>query len=287
MIDIRIKEKTTGEVVFEHPFPSNSRECRLDQAIQFWVAERDSKKDNDAFPLTMVKAIAAFCDKDYHDLLNVKLGESSGPLDSGAVAPIYKLIVDNILKHQQRLYSKGEALTYKGQTFMLPHLLLRENGDAIEYSDLSVLEVVELEEILKAAKGNPDEEGFVTAEQWYSDYLNLLAVLLRPPGSLLPADGTERLNYINEQRKFWMDVDLETALNIDFFLTSSENGLREVAGPTGSLTSALLSLWAESVTQNLTPSKTPKGGRKKRSAGRGSGGSTRHWSGKGRLRLPR
>lgn len=55
----------------------------------------------------------------------------------------------------------------------------------------------------------------------YTFYLQMIAVLCRLPGEQLPFEDSARESWIQNRAYYFQDIDAETALNLDFFLTNT------------------------------------------------------------------
>lgn len=78
--------------------------------------------------------------------------------------------------------------------------------------------------ILKAgeqlANAEVEKAGDPNGSLLYSKYLKMLAIICRKDGEQLPFDDAEREAWINERAMHFKGIDAQTALDIDFFLTS-------------------------------------------------------------------
>ena len=102
-------------------------------------------------------------------------------------------------------------------------------------------------EIEKA--GDPD------GSLMYSRYLRLLAVLCREENEKLPFDDAERQAWISERMVFFQHIDAQTALDVDFFLSSILQGYAKSRGVVGSLSAFLLHLALMTHLRNPQPTK--------------------------------
>lgn len=277
MIEIDLLDKKTKEVCATIGIPERPNEIRLSQYIDWVTALRDSREKDENEVSTVIHAIREFSGVDISEIARARFGDENGTVTSGDVMPIYTAISQAILSFKPRLWEEGDNyIEYQGEQYCVPKTFKGALSGAISYSDLSTLEVIEILEFKRAseleAKAN---DGKVTASQWYSDYLRLLAFLLKKPGEDIPADGAQRDTFIKERMRLFKDIDLETALNCDFFLTSTLGGSAPPNGPIGSLMSGVLNLGMETGRLNLM-SIVPKPQRKsRRSSGLVGGGSTR------------
>ncbi len=277
MIEIDLLDKRTKEVCATINIPEHPSEIKLSQYIDWVTALRDYREKDENEVSTVIYAIKEFSGVDISEIAKARFGEEGGSVTSGDVLPIYTAISQAILSFKPRLWSEDDNfIEYQGEQYCIPKTFKGALSGAISYSDLSTLEVIEMLEFKRASELEAKEnEGKVTASQWYSDYLRLIAFLLKKPGEDIPADGSKRDIFIKERMRLFKDIDLETALNCDFFLTNTLGGSAPPNGPIGSLMSAVLNLGMEIGNLNLMRIAPNPPQKSKRSRGSAGGGSTR------------
>lgn len=277
MIALDLRDKRTKEVCATIEIPEHPREIKLSQYIDWVTALRDSREKEENEVITVIYAIKEFSGVDMDQLAKARFGDEQGVVTSGDVMPIYTAISNAILSFKPRLWTEDDnEVVVNGEIFLIPKTFRGALSGAISYSDLSTLEVVELLEFKKASEMEAKEnEGKVSASQWYSDYLRLLAFLLKKEGESLPTNGNERDVFIKERMRMFKDIDLETALNCDFFLTSTLGGSEPPNGPIGSLMSAVLNQGMEIGKLNLMLLEPRQARKSRRSRGSAGDGSTR------------
>ena len=85
----------------------------------------------------------------------------------------------------------------------------QSNTRADKSDQLRQVEVIELEK-----EGDPD------GSLLFTTYLKTLAILARKDGEVLPFNDSEREAWIQKRAVHFSEIDAQTALNVDFFLTS-------------------------------------------------------------------
>lgn len=248
MITVEVLKHGTEQVIGELKVPANVYEVGLDQGIEFWVNERDGIKANDGFTQIMLRGLKIMTGVEMESLAQAAIGTKDEPLEAGSISGMYDYISRMLNDFQPKFYGADNCtVLYKGQAYEMPHALIDAAGKH-HYKDLSVLEAIELEEYARqtvADRGDND----VTPEQWYRDYLTVLAFLLRMPGEELPMDDLTRETWLTNRKRSFMPsgdhpgISLGVAMEVDFFLTSFDSGLVGRAGLIGSLISARLNQW--------------------------------------------
>jgi len=123
--------------------------------------------------------------------------------------------------------------------------------------------------ILREAERRADYEiekaGDPNGNVLFSRYLRLIAVMCRGESEKLPFDDAERAAWISERSVFFQNIDTQTALDVDFFLSSISSGYVKSRGVVGSLSAFLLSLALTTHLRNPQPTKKRNSGAKKHS----------------------
>ncbi len=74
-----------------------------------------------------------------------------------------------------------------------------------------------MEELHRFCAQHGDENG----DLLFTRYIRLMAILCRRPGEKLPLSENEKERFIQERCVFFQDIDASTALDVDFFLSTS------------------------------------------------------------------
>lgn len=104
----------------------------------------------------------------------------------------------------------------------------------------------------------------------FTNYVKTLAILCRKEGETLPVTDSEREAWIQNRAVFFSDIDARTALNVDFFLTSSLQNSENDLPVAGFLSRQSFAVVAAISLKNAKPSKDKRRTAKKflkRSAG--------------------
>lgn len=94
----------------------------------------------------------------------------------------------------------------------------------IAYSTGEVIEVMEVEELMNMLIDKKGDPGFAYT---YEKDLRTVAILAKREGFKMPFEINERLAYLEKQMRYFAGLDLETVMDIRFFLSITLSELRE------------------------------------------------------------
>ena len=138
-----------------------------------------------------------------------------------------------------------------------------EEANALEVGNRDKVRILNAAE--RRAEYEIEKAGDPDGSLMYSRYLRLLAVLCRQENEKLPFDDAERQAWISERMVFFRQIDAQTALDVDFFLSSILQGYAKSRGVVRSLSAFLLSLALTTHLRNPQPTKKRNSGAKKHS----------------------
>jgi len=223
MIDIEIRQNENLVAVIQ--VPSEASDVNLRDFIDFASTKRIEGREIES----MVLALSAFLKCDIGTILKMPIGEAGElppVIEKGSLNTLnqlYAFVVQRLAIVDMRLMDFDSTI-YKGVKYVLPPVVYREIKGA-KFEDLSVLEAIDVMEIQRLA-GMMNEEAEKEGKEndgsiLYSRLLSTMAVLLRMEGESLPLDAEKRAEFIANRTQHFADMDLETALSVDFFLTNS------------------------------------------------------------------
>lgn len=162
-------------------------------------------------------------------------------------------------------FNGAEHLDYKGEKWRLPKAI-RGN---VAMTTVTTAEAVEALEAGRIIQATIEKTGDETGSALFTNYLSLLAALLRKGDEVLPAEDMAREAFIKQRIEYFQDVTMDVALNVDFFLLSFTKPSAKTRTIVGSLSQRVFEhLALGTLTLNGVLSTQQKQGRKKRLAGR-------------------
>lgn len=218
MTKLDIKDQN-GEVVRTIEMPSSIEEVTLLQYITFASDQFGGEVLGEDHESAMIAAVANLCGIQEAEIMQYGIE---------SIQNIYAYFSNVIANYT--VPNAPYDIEYKGVMYNVPIDLIKgvklKKMKAIDY--LTVKEANRVADAnLKAIEANyksdrKKEDLQEFANNWFSQHLTLLAVLLKPVGqdTHLPLDPLERDEYINKQKAHFQDIDLKTGLDISFFLTN-------------------------------------------------------------------
>lgn len=232
MIEYTLMDDLQQPVV-QFDIPQTAAEIRLVQYIDFLVALRKWKEDETNDAAQMGRAVAAFLGVDIVDLAQIKFGRVQ-EYDQQAmemVDSLYKIymVISKVVGEYKPKIRNSEDLRvqYKGVDLVMPgHMKMAAIGIE-DLGALSFLEAVETYELKRVTQEVMEKEGDPEGSYLYSQYLGVLALLLRKPGEALPVDDVQRAAFLQQRKVFFKDITLDIALDLDFFLFTGQTRLNK------------------------------------------------------------
>lgn len=241
---IRGRFKIGGEVI-ECALPENTKEWTLAKYIDFMVIARRIADGDDNIFLSMSKAVQIVTGVDINDIMLSQTGEDyiPGKNEYDGLAAIFGYLKESAMSRKgQMTTDENIRVQYNGKTFIMPQIKLIALASGLVPKGISVFEAVECLEIIRLTTDKTKKDGDPNGDLWYSQYLKMLALLLHEEGAEFVFDQTIRERQIAKTEVFLKDIDLETALNVDFFLLSILTASGRMTAIAGSLNQAAFSL---------------------------------------------
>ena len=164
------------------------------------------------------------------------------------VIGIFNLIYKAITHAKPRLYEEDNTsvIIYKGKEFELPEVWKDKIYGSMNFKSVSVRQAIEVLNIQnqynsivsnllnpKNEKGEPIEEGKINrsdpqfANVMFTKYLSELAILLIEKGHKIPNEESDFKRFLTTQMDFWQDIDLQTAIDIEYWFDKYYESLKE------------------------------------------------------------
>lgn len=257
MLTVDIKKARSKDVLSTMELASTLYELPLNRYIDFVTVQRkfDTEKAN-PFSI-MAQAVSYLLGIDVNELIEAEMfGDETEGMREQTIQSLYAYGCKLVGDHKPAL-RVGDKIKVGEHWYMIPSIniqhLVGEGGN------LNLLELVESYEIRRVVRNRIAKEGDEEGSLWFSEYCNLLAVLLRREGERLPIDDRQRLVFIDDRTVELQNIDAGTALDVDFFLTHCLLAMNQTAYLVGSLTLSALRVSAE-----IKPMQRGKSGRSKR-----------------------
>jgi hypothetical protein len=215
-------------------FPESASEWPLYRYIDYQVnLEKlndhltDETKREDPFfvyDTTMLKA------KCVSEFLGVELVELFG-LSANEVSPDKELALEQLFAniHQFNINAKADenqaygvdyVFHYKGKNFHI-HALHVDQMNNEKLDDISLgqlVNIMEMRRILYKSKSGKFSEADPDGSNKYTSNLSMIAALCVEVGKTFPTTPDLFEKHLQKNIEFFKDIDIQTALNIDFFL---------------------------------------------------------------------
>lgn len=191
----------------------------------------------------MAEAVSYLLGVEVKELIDAEVfGDEAPGMRAQTIQSLYTYGCKLIGDHKPAL-RVGDKIKVGGNWYLIPSIniqhLVGEGGN------LNLLELVESYEIRRVVRNRIATEGDEEGSLWFSEYCNLLAVLLRREGERLPIDDRQRMVFIDDRTVELQGIDAGTALDVDFFLTHCLLAMNQTAYLVGSLTLSALRLSGE------------------------------------------
>lgn len=165
----------------------------------------------------MVKAVGAFFGLELEQMIGVDAIDAGDVADG--IESLYAWIIDLLGTFTGRMRTPQDCtFEYKGDAYTIPVLSIRAmTGLPGVPANLQAGEMIEAYEIKRLAQtriGEGDPDGTYL----YTYYLQLLAALARKDGEQLPYSDSECADFIERRTVHFQEIDVGTALDVDFFL---------------------------------------------------------------------
>lgn len=229
----------------ECTLPEKTNEWTLAKYIDFMVIARRIADGDENIFLAMSNAVQVVTGVDINNIMLSQTGEdyTPGKNEYEGLAAIFGYLKDSAMSRKGRMITDQEIrVDYGGKTFIMPQIKLVALASGIVPKGISVFEAVECLEIIRLTTDKTKKDGDPNGDLWYSQYLKMLALLLHEEGQEFIFDQTIRERQIAQTEVFLKDIDLETALNVDFFLLTILTRSGRTTAIAGSLNRAAFSL---------------------------------------------
>jgi hypothetical protein len=240
--------------------PATIREVKLSQYIDFLVAIREFRTEGANEAAVMARAVSAFVGCDPVELAAAKFGgeyEQVAVDNIESVSGLYAYLLHLIGTHKPSVKQDAVAkFEYKGEQYFLSGTSL-SSVSGIQLNALNVIEAVEAFEVKNRINNAVSQNGDPDGSLWFTEYLQILAILARKEGEQLPLDDAERLAFIEARSAHFLDIPVDIALDVDFFLLTGLLLLKITPRFIGSLTLPALQILQE-VKKSPSQSAKPK-----------------------------
>jgi len=266
MVKGRFKIGNERSIVVD--LPERAEEWTLAKFIDFKVILDEIVSGEENAFLLMSKAVEKVTGVSVNDILVSQLGEdfTPGKEEHEGLSAIFGFLKTSALSHKGVLRGGSEfSVTYKGKEFHIPHSksVTLVSGE-VPQRGLSVFEAVECLEIIRLTSDKIKKEGDPKGNIWYSRYIKMLALLLEEKGDEFLTDQALRERKIAQREIFFQDIDLRTALDVDFFLLTLLIHSKQTHKIAGSLNQAVFEMTVQTLRHNAALMKSVKGYLKKR-----------------------
>ncbi len=236
-----------GHEVITFSIPETLKEIPLKRYIDFLVCSRDIDAQDKNSVATMCRAVSYFLGTPLDTIIKMRLGPIDGDI-SDAIGPTINALFTHAVKvisaASGNLNDGGTLIEYDGEQYRMPAIteqILKGEYILEGLTAIEAIEAIEVQrlvsqtkktkayDILKADTGNKKSEVTPQQIERYGDpsgsltftmYLRLLSILFRKEGESLPADDSDREAWLNNRSLLFQGIDAQTALNVDFFLSS-------------------------------------------------------------------
>lgn len=169
----------------------------------------------------IAKEISIFCSESLEFLV---AGSTPDDDESAGLLAMYRLVLENVATYTPKM---RDRFTHKGQTFIVPPSIVDNWGNKTPGAKIKTIEAIEALQVEHVYTGKDENGNFLIDNHKYHTDLALVAVLCRKinkDGTLekMPLDFIERRKFIDRRMKFFEDVPMPVALDVDFFLRNSK-----------------------------------------------------------------
>lgn len=218
-----------GNPITTIDLPETSKEVMFRQFVNMTMAMSEIPND-DKHSLTpeqyiriLVNVLGEFFEKPREVFNELDISgmnpDQAIEMESDLVLMINYLI--GVSSYEPKLRDKDSyRFDYQGETFEIPYYRASAYVKGLtNRPDIKVGEITEVLEMnrIKAELVAQDKTG----SEWFTLVIHKVATLARKPGEELPEDPAELRTLLAERTHFFQDIDLETALDMAFFLRST------------------------------------------------------------------
>ena len=260
----KVSLKTTdGKSVIDIDFPEHPSEVKLKQFIEFEVAYESLNKWLDSLDETdwrkvevqlnyikkIIEIISEFTgheiidkgltigdfEKHLGEMMYLKEGEQLDlDLIESSLFSLYTNIWRVFKKNKPRHRTEKDfVFEYKGKRWKMPLMLVDIISQKKIPQDLTTAELVEAAEVVRL--WDMHKKNDIQGSVRFTSILKLVAILARNvKGDTFPSTDSEIEKYISERTFHFQNIDMETALDIQYFFLSSTKGLRKTGDFIGS-----------------------------------------------------
>ena len=253
-----------GERKISCSLPETARDWQLTDYVDFVICVKQIlNSEGNTFEL-MAKAIQVVTNVNIHDILSADMGEDYEP-SAGEITGVNQMfgyLKETALKYTGKQRNKKDfRVRFAGKTYYMPLpnvlalVLNKQPTDVTVYQAAECLEIIRLSTEMMKKKS---EDHVAIGNLWFSQYIKMIALLLQDESQdyrSLTLDLRERvfkqktLLFSGNKKEGKPSIDLETALDIDFFLQIILLELKKTHAIAGSLSLHLFGL--AGVTQRL------------------------------------
>ena len=253
MVGARFRQEN-GETIVEFKLPEHISELKLSQYVDFITATKkiiaaQEGEAGDINPIAaMIDAVTAVSGVDVEQAMRARVGnlysETAEQMD-GSLRNCFGWTSNVITKYEPKKRTEQDCrFTHKGQEFVIPYITTSPLFQRAILPDISTGQAVSAYELMRLSNRAKEKNGDPEGSRMYSDYLELLAILALKDGERLPTATGERMTFIEQRIAFFQDINAETALDVDFFLSNTLMALKATHSIIGFLTLSLFGLAA-------------------------------------------
>ena len=167
------------------------------------------------------RAVSAFTGFPIDKIIFAQYETFSEPGLIDSVARIFAHALKLLSEAKGTLLSPDQAVfEYAGDNYRIPVILQQAIAGETILPGLSTIEVIEVAEVHRFKKQVTENTGDPDGSLIFTTFIKTLAILARKDGESLPFNDSEREAWIQNRAVHFSKIDAQTALNIDFFLTS-------------------------------------------------------------------
>ena len=233
MIEVYIKRARSADTVAAVSLPATLYEIPINRYVNFATTVKQSTDPDAPLVRLMAEAVSHLCGVGIESLFEAEvLGSDFDLAKSQTISSLFTYGCNLVGMHEPKAHSRGSIVEIGGQSFVIPTITV----DALVGLEgrLSVIEAIEAHEVRRKTREKIETFGDPDGSNWLSEYLYLLAVLLRKPNEYLPLDDDKRGQFLKDRAHGFFAIDAGTALDVDFFLLSTLLSLNKTLPLVGS-----------------------------------------------------
>jgi hypothetical protein len=220
MIQYSLKKIDGSEIKIR--LPENASEIKLSQVIDFEkkLSEFKDKKEEHEYLIVLEQTLSEYFDTSFLEL------EINGTSAISAMVTLQNQIWKVIYEAKPEL-SEGKTIVFKGEEYEMPTIWKNTVLNKIGYNSISLKQAIEVLQVqynyTKTVKAHADQD---LSSFLFSKALSEIAFLLLKKGEEIPTNEDECERWANQRITELIDIDYQTAININYWFESYMNNLQ-------------------------------------------------------------